>query len=355
MLNSKTLKRLVFITIICTIPVVWIAINNSDIATDSKHKKLFPTLIKQREQIAKVIVQSHNRTLTLQKKDGAWSVLENNNYPVMTAKVDDLLFSLADLRVIEPKTARPEFHEQLDVNDVSEPQSNALLVTLQNAKGADVAKIYVGKRESIRLGEEFQEHIFIRRAGEDQTWLVQGVLPLSTDFKEWVEQPLLGIVDSDQVQRLTIDVPSVSNIVISKENPEQEDFIIETAQIKSVKGQTLDLDTVNTLPFDVAELEFDNVVGPDSANLDWANSVVATLDTFAGVRLALNVIKHDGKVYAKVHASAAADAPEAMQNTVKTYNASRQQWIYEVPKQFYNTITVSNNDFVIQGDAPAVN
>jgi hypothetical protein len=307
-------------------------------------------LLKQREQVAMVIVQGHDQILTLQKQNGVWGILENNNYPAITSKVDDLLFSLADLSVIEPKTARPEFHEQLDVNDISEPQSNALLVTLQNAKGADIAKIYVGKRESIRLGEEFQEHIFIRRAGEDQTWLVQGILPLSTDFKEWVEQPLLGIVDSDQVQRLSINVPEVSNIVISKATAEQEDFVIETAQIKATKGHTLDLDTVNTLPFQVAELEFDNVLGAEAANLDWSNSIAATLETFPGVQVSLNVLKREGKVYAKVQATAATDAPDTVQNTVKTYNASKQPWVFEVSKQFYNTITISSNDLGISGD-----
>lgn len=355
MLNTKTLKRLIFITAICAIPVAWISVNNGKVSIESKHKKFLPVLLKQREQIATVIVQKHDQTLTLQKRDGVWGILENNNYPVIASKVDDLLFSLADLQIIEPKTARPEFHEQLAVNDVTEPQSNATLLTLQNAKGADVAKIYVGKRESVNLGEEFQEHIFIRRAGEDQTWLVQGGLPLSTDFKEWVEQPLLGIVDSDQVKRLSINIPEVSNIVISKATAEQEDFIIESAQIKAVKGQTLDLDTVNTLPFEVAELEFNNILVSDTANLDWNKSVVATLETFPGVQVAVNLLKQDGKVYAKVHATASPDVSEDVQNTVKNYNASKQPWIFEVSKQFYNTVTVSNNDFVIPGERSNVN
>lgn len=355
MLNTKTLKRLVVITTLCVIPLVWIAINNGNVVIDTKSKKLFPGLLKQREQVGMIIVQRHDQTLTLQKKNGVWGILENNNYPVISSKVDDLLFSLADLRVIEPKTAKPDFHEQLDVNDITDPQSNAVLITIQNLKGADIAKIYVGKRESVRLGEEFQEHIFIRRAGEDQTWLVQGILPLSTDFKEWVEQPLLGIIDSDQVQRLSINVPAVSNIVISKSTAEQEDFVIETAQIKATRGHTLDLDTVNTLPFEVAELEFNNVLVSDAANLDWNNSVVATLETFPGVQVELNVLKHDGKVYAKVHATTTADATDAVQDSVKIYNDSKQSWIYEVSKKFYNTITVSSNDFVLPGDEPNVN
>lgn len=352
MLNTKTLKRLIFMTALCAIPVVWIAINNGGIDIDTRHKKLLPGLIKQREQIALVLLQDHDRTLTLKKQNGDWGILENNNYPVMNAKVDDLLFNLADLRVIEPKTAKPEFHDQLDLNDVTEPQSNAVLVTLQNFKGDDIAKIYVGKRESIRLGEEFLEHIFIRRAGEDQTWLVQGIISLSTDFKEWVEQPLLGIVDSGQVQRLSINVPSGSNIVISKASAEQEDFVIESAQFKATKSLALDIDTVNTLPFDVAELEFNNVMPEDATNLDWDNSVVATLDTFPGIKVLLNVIRNDGKFYAKVHAAAAEEANDTVQDRVKAYNNSKQRWVFEVSKQFYNTITMANNDLEAS-DEPA--
>lgn len=341
MLNTYTLKRLILITALCAIPVVWVIISNSSGGVGSKYKKLLPELFKQHEQVSLITIQNHDESLTLQKNDNGWVALEHSNYPVITAKVDNLLLNLSELQVIEPKTAKPELHEQLGVNNINDPYSSAFLVTVKNNNGNDIAKLYIGNREEVQLSNKLQENIFVRLADESQTWLVQGVLPLSTDLNAWVEPPLLSIFDSEQLQRLIINTPDESNIVISKTTTEQQNFVLESAKIS--KSMTLDIDTVNNLPVNIVGLEFNNVILAQAANLDWSKSVIATLDTFSGVRVLLNVMKHEDKVYAKVCAETTAmteSIDAAVHANVKSYNAAMQPWVFELSKDFYNAITL---------------
>lgn len=343
MLNTKTLKKLLIITTICAVPVVLIAIKSgkSIIRDDGL---FFPDLLRNQENIYKVIVQDHNNTLTLYKSSGTWKILERDNYPVLADRVDDLLLSLGDLRIIEPKTSKPELYEQLDVNDIKDENSKAVLIVVLNDKNEELANMYIGKREGLRVGEEYQEHIFIRRAGEEQAWLVRGILPLSNNFMDWVEQPLLGIVDSDQVSSIEIIRPETSKVRIYKNQLDQEDFILEASASK--KGMSLDIDSINSLPFEVAELEFKNVFPADNIKLDWDKSITANLETFPGVKVLLNIVKQDQKVFVKVHADASSEASNEILNKVDAYNKAKQDWVFEVPSEFYYAVTVAKNDFL---------
>lgn len=343
MLNTKTLKKLIIITTICAVPVVLIAIKSSrSIANDAS--VFLPDLLRHTDEITKIIMQDHNNTLTLQKNNGSWQMLERNNYPVLSDKVEDLLLSLGELRIIEPKTAKPEFYEQLDVNDIKDANSKAVLITILNSKNEELTNLYVGKREGLRIGEEYHEHIFIRKAGDEQTWLVEGILHLSNDFRDWVEQPLLGVVDADQVRSLEIIKPKTSTVRIYKNQFEQEDFILEASASKA--GMTLDIDSINALPFEVAELEFENVIPAENIVLDWDKSISANLETFPGVKVLLNVIKQGSKVFAKVQANASHDASDEVFNKVEAYNKAKQDWVFEVPAEFYYRVTIAKNEFL---------
>lgn len=342
MLNTKTLKKLIIITTICAVPVVLIAVkSNKSIIND---KVFLPGLLTHREEISRIILQNHDNTLTLQKNNGEWQLAERNNYPVLGDKVDDLLYSLGDLRILEAKTSKPELHQQLDVNDINEANSKAILITVLNNKNEQLTQLYIGKREGLRVGEEYQEHIFIRKAGEEQAWLVQGILPLSSDFRDWLEQPLLGIIEADAVRCVEIIRPQASKIKIFKTQAEQEDFILEASASKP--GMTLDIDTVNSLPFEVAELEFDDVLPSHSVAIDWDKSITANLETFQDVNVLLKVVKHDGKVFAKVQANASPNSSDELLNKVDAYNKNHKDWVFALPAEFYYVITAAKADFL---------
>lgn len=352
MLNAKTLKKLIIITILCSIPVVLITAKGPISAIAHKNDLFLPHLVKKPDQITKVVIQDNKQTLTLQKNGDTWEMLERNNYPVMTDKVLDLLYNLADLKIIEPKTSNPAFFRQLDINDVSEPESRAVLVSISDVYNDCLAQIYIGKRESVRIGEDYQEHIFVRRANEEQAWLVAGIIPVANDFRDWFEQPLLGIVESDLIKRVEIEKNKNSKVIIAKSALDAEDFVLETASAKS--GMILDLDAVNTVPFEFAELEFVDVLPAAKSNIDWKNSLLATVETFPGVKVILNLVRDGDKVLAQVKAFAPESAKYELLDKVELFNRSKEPWVYVLSPESYKELALSNDDFLKPIDlAPA--
>jgi hypothetical protein len=347
MLNTKTLTKLLIITSLSAVAVVALIYKTSGSAIKNKNMIFLPNLVKNPEQIATLIIQDHAQTLTLHRSDNVWEIVERNNFPVVHDKVEELLFGLADVRIVESKTANPDLYNQLDLTDISDPASKAILVTIQDKDRRDLARVLIGKREGLTLGEEYMERIFVRKANEQQTWLVQGLLPLSDDIKDWVEQPLLSIVASDQVKSLTINCGSAKNVVIDKNTQQQEDFVLEQAQTKP--GMTLDVDSINALPYEVAELEFYDVVPLSAENINWQDSIKAELETFAGLKLTMDVVRHDNKVYAKVKAHAGIDASNELKQIVEHYNVSKAKWYYLLSDSFYKSITIDTDSFMKTG------
>lgn len=342
MLNSKTLKKLFIITTICVVPILLIAIKPLRSSIQNKGELLLPQLLKNPEHIARVIIQDAQGTLTFEHKHNAWKILEKNNFPVLHDKVEELLFSLSDLRVVEPKTTNSQLYAGLGVNDIAPNNAESLMVTVQDNQNHDRVKLIIGRREGLKIGEDYVEQIFVRSAGDSQTWLVQGTLPISSDFKDWVEQPLLGLIDSDQLKLVQITNLNGEKVLIQKTYPEQEDFVLANSKA----GATRNVDLVNTVPFEVAELEFEDVVFAADQNIDWSESVKAEIETFSGLKIALNMVRKDGVVYSKVLAKALDDSNEDAKQIAAAYNDSKQQWYYKLSQQAYDEITISNAELL---------
>jgi len=344
MLHTKTLTKLIIFAAICLAAVIALTYYNSGSAIKKNNEVFLPNLLKHPDLISTLIIQDHNHTLTLKQNGDSWQIVERNNYPAEFEKVEQLLFALAALRIVEPKTANPEIYQQLDLNDIKEENSKAILVSIQDNAQNTLASVLIGKREGLTLGDEYVERAFVRKPEESQTWLVQGLLPISNNIQDWVEQPLLDIVDAKQLKSLTIVKPGASDVLIARATPEQEDFVLETAE----RGSHIDVDAVNTLPFAVAELEFTDMQPAEQSTIDWQHSLQAVLQTFSGIKLDMHIVASGDQLFAKVQAEANVDASEDIKQKVAAFNATKALWYYTLPHDFYKEMNVNNASFIRQ-------
>ena len=66
-------------------------------------------------------------------EDGSWAVAEKDGYPADVEKVRQTLISLAEARIVEPKTANPDFYDRLGVEGVEDEAAGGLAVMLTGA------------------------------------------------------------------------------------------------------------------------------------------------------------------------------------------------------------------------------
>src|SRR5690606_1968576 len=107
-------------------------------------------------------------------------------------------------------------YDQLDLADLQNASSKAYQIILQDDQQQELANLLIGKREAFQDGANYSERIFIRKTGEEQAWLVQGLLALNLNIRDWLAQPLLGLINGTDIKTLTLAKPDLSKIIIAK-------------------------------------------------------------------------------------------------------------------------------------------
>ena len=293
MINFKTLNRLALITCLIAVPVVIIFLNFGGSAIKYKNEPLYPNLNKELTNVTEIQIKTQNENLTLVRNGSAWGIAARQNYPVQPERVQDLLQAVAALKIMEAKTTNSLLYEQLDLSDLTVSGSKAWQIVLQDDKQQEIANMLIGKREAFETDNQYSERIFIRKAGDQQAWLVQGLLPLDLNVRDWLVQPMQEVINEAQIKRITLSRPESGILTIAKASPEQEDFTLQDAPTKP--GMKLDNDAVNTLPYEMVELEFDDIVPASESTVDWSKAITAEVETFPGLALDLNIIQDADK------------------------------------------------------------
>ena len=166
---------------------------------------LIPAWQQDDEQISaidQVILSQGDEQLVLTKTAGNWQL--NNGFYASIEPLFKLMQSLKAAEIIETKTANPEKHAQLELAD------DDLKVSLYQAGEVKLA-LQVGKQSTAGM-------TFVRFAGEDQTYTVNGLEPISFSQDSWTLKTVLDIAPED-VKAVTLK-PVEGEVITVNRNPE---------------------------------------------------------------------------------------------------------------------------------------
>ena len=150
-------------------------------------------------------------------EDGSWSVAEKDGYPADTEKVRQTLISLAEARIVEPKTANPDFYDRLGVEGVEDEAAGGVAVTLT---GADMpVNVIVGDTEGT-------SQVYVRQADQAQSFLVDRNPDVGNETTDWLATEILAI-PGDRMARVTVTHPDGEVVSVSKADSEQSNFELE--------------------------------------------------------------------------------------------------------------------------------
>ena len=202
---------------------------------------LLPELGEDLDQVTQVTVMGagSETVATLQRGDeGGWTIAERNGYPADVEKVRHTLISLAEARIVEPKTANPGFHDRLGVEDVASDDAGGLAVMLT---GTDTpVDIIVGDTEGA-------SQRYVRVAEQAQSFLIDRDPDVGSETTEWLATDIVAIPGS-RVSRVTVTHPDGEVVSVSKADSEQTNFDVDAipegrelqyASIANVMGTVL--------------------------------------------------------------------------------------------------------------------
>ena len=176
---------------------------------------------------------------TLQRgEDGNWSVAEKDGYPADVEQIRNTLISLAEGRIVEPKTANPEFYDRLGVEDVASDDAGGVAVTLTGIDSP--VDVIVGDSEGA-------SQRYVRLADQAESFLIDRDPEVGTETTDWLATEILAI-PGPRIARVTVTHPDGEVVSVSKADPDQSNFDVEAmpeggelqyASIANVMGTVL--------------------------------------------------------------------------------------------------------------------
>jgi hypothetical protein len=163
---------------------------------------MFPDLAPKLQNAARVEIVHQDKTTTITKHDDTWGLADRGGYEVQPSKLRGMLTSLTELRLVEPRTTDPAQFGRLGLQDPTAKAADSNLLRVLDASGKPIVTLIVGHRR-VRTQGNVPEQVYVRRPGDNQTWLAEGSLQVDADPQLWLERDIVNI---DHTRIASVDV-----------------------------------------------------------------------------------------------------------------------------------------------------
>ena len=308
----------------------------------------FPALRANPDAVAKVTIQAGDGNVVLTRMSPeTWIAPDHYEYPAASEKINRLVRQLNDMRLIEAKTSNQERFSRLEVEDLGD-DSNSRLIRLEDDQGNIVAEVIIGKR-LFRLTGTQPTGTYIRRLGEDQSWLASGGFELDPDVQTWLEQ-LVVEVPGEQVKRIEI-IPDEGEGYVASRDEQAGNLVLENLAEGETPNEESDLSQLESA---MNSVRFASV--KPKSEVEWPGKPhVAKVTTFSGMDLTVELTLIDDEPWAAFSAkSVVLPAGETIADDVKqeveSINNRTRGWVYQINQSMFQRLTKPRDSWVKQAD-----
>ncbi len=348
-MTPKTFIGLAALTLLTTAGAV-IAVMNQPTTAPVAYvdEPAFPALRAAPDAVAKVTIQTKDGTITLiRTSPETWTSPDRFDYPAAGDKINKLVRQLNDMRLIEAKTASTERYERLEVEDMAEGASSRL-IRLEDEGGKVLAEALIGKR-LFRLTGNANSGTYIRRPGEDQSWLASGGFDLEPEVEAWLDQIVVEI-DREEVARVEIALADGEIYSVSREKAGDELQFDGLADGESLKADASLIELASAL----TSVRHAGV--KPEADVSWPDEKhVATIRSFDGLELLVELALIEDEPWATFSAVAGqlsddAAAADQTRQRVEAINDKAAGWAYQVNQSLFQRLTKPRESWVEASD-----
>jgi hypothetical protein len=245
---------------------------------------LSPGLLDRVNEVRTVRITAPGKKLTAQAGENGWTLAEKGGYPVEPRALRELVLGVANLRLVEAKTADPARLKRLELEDPTAEAAKSRLVELLGEGGDPIAAVVVGKSKPGLYGGG-RGGVYVRRAGEPQSWLAAGELELPGDALDLVDQTVVDI-PAEQVARVTLrPAGGATPIRLQRPDAAAETFTVDAAL---PEGRALDPGSVDQVAGALSGLTLQDVK-PAAELAVPADAPRSRFETFEGVAVEATV------------------------------------------------------------------
>jgi hypothetical protein len=251
---------------------------------------LYPGLLERVNEASRLAVSGADISVTVARAGAAWTVEEFDGYPADLARVRRAILQLAELRILEAKTSRPERYVDIGVEDRAAADAKSKSVRLTLGADETAVDLLVGKIRAARAMNA-PSH-YVRRAGEERAYLVEGDLEIGASPLEWLDTSVVNL-PVERVRQVTIRPTGDTAIIVSKSRP--EDQLYDLANVPAdheVRARA----TVSSIGGLLLDARLEKVIRADRLGTQTPGAV-ATVMTFDGLSATVSRYTYEDKPY----------------------------------------------------------
>lgn len=331
--NLALLAAVTFVVLVAAI--VAVVSDQSSVRTSFVPHPLFEGLSNRLDQVDRIVYTSSRgmageEVVSISRnEDGVWGVASRAGYPANGELVRNVLLGVGNMEAYEPRTANPEWHRNLGLMN---PEDIGAAIRVELFSGEErLAGLLVGKVPERAVDVKGEGLIYVRRDGENQTWLARGRLPVHKQAFDWLDMTFVGIPRED-VSRVTLWAGTERPVVMERASAEAADFTIANLpEGRASRGAPV----VNQAAAALLEATFDDVAPADTLDMPEDGPRVE-VETFGGLTLSMHMGGQDGALWAKF--SADGEGEEAVL-LAEELNARLSPWTYKLPQELGGQLT----------------
>ncbi len=373
--RDRHVMTLAIVTLVAVIAaVIAVAMQRGGETGSFKPRLAFEGFESQIDQVRSLRIWSKEDMLTINRDDDfVWRLEEAHGFPVLVDQVRQTVLSLADLDLIEAKTARADWHHHLGLVRPEEGGEGIVLSAL-DGQGSVIASLVVGHVQGLP-DVNGETRRYVRLAHETQTWVALGRLEPVTEEQGWLDLEFLQI-DRERVARVTSIPGSASKgskgFGASRVGPSEYNFTLEG--VPSGFEATAPT-SANGVASALMALSLQGVRPASEVDLGAAAQLV--YETFDGLTITLSVSNQDGDYWVAVTAEARSAEPtnetseevtsegEPLSEDIKpspqveadAINRRAKGWTFKIPEWKGNQLTVALDSLIqpIEANEPQEN
>jgi len=160
---------------------------------------------------ATIEIAGAQQSVTLANKDGKWTVAQRDGFPANSRNINDLLRTLAELKVAQGIEAGPSFAPRFGMDESSsEVESRGITAVFRDASGKELAKVSFGKNldasaSASPFGGGATGRFVRNHADESGFYAVSEIFAtLSDDPKNWLSDEFIKV---EKIKGISLSKP----------------------------------------------------------------------------------------------------------------------------------------------------
>jgi hypothetical protein len=263
---------------------------------DPAGKLVFPNLPGRIDGVARIEIERNGEKFELARDAaGHWTMPAKAGYPADFQQVRRLALDMANMRILEARTASKALHADIDL-DGSGKDQKAVRVALFGAQTELFADALVGRTRFGRQGNA-GDGTFVRRAEEDQVWFVQGRVGVEREQAKWLEKRIVDVA-RERVAKAVIVTVDGERLEVSRARHDQQDFDLASVPADKKVKSAFD---VNLVASAIEALDLEDVRKADGLAFIPQRDF-AEFTTFDGLIVRVEFAKDGADIWARLTA-----------------------------------------------------